>query len=101
MYAKDKFPKKDEVKIMFLQSNLEQPNRNIKSRRPWMKTNLMMDSLDPEVRSMEDADKHSEAIIAIILKEIRETYDFLEFRDAAKRIFLAGKGQGAMLTLYI
>lgn len=96
LYRQGKFPKNDDVKIMFLQSHLKQG-----SRYPWMKTNSSYSSMDPNARSIEDGDKQCESIVQIIRDEITNTYGFLSFSEAAKRIYIAGKSQGALLSLYL
>ena len=66
-----------------------------------MKTISGKSHMDPDARNMTDADMQSAAIVKIIRDEIQNTYGHLSFQDGAKRIFLAGKSQGALLSLYI
>lgn len=95
-YKAGEFPKNDDVKIMFLQSGLKQGTRT-----PWMKTNSGHSHMDPDARNITDANMQSVSIIQIIRDEIKNTYGHLSFEEGAKRIFLAGKSQGALLSLYI
>ena len=85
-----------DVKIMFLQSGLKQDGRT-----PWMKNNAGKGHMDPDARNITDADMQSESIVKIIRDEIKSTYGHLNFKEGAKRIYLGGKSQGALLTLYI
>ena len=57
--------------------------------------------MDPDARNITDANLQSESIVKIIRDEIKNTYGHLNFTEGAKRIFLGGKSQGALLTLYI
>ena len=91
-----KLVKNKNVKIMLLQSHLKQGEKN-----PWMRVLKKGQNMDPDARNLKDGEAHCEAIVKLINQEIMETYGFLPFDEGAKRVFLAGKSQGALLSIYI
>ena len=65
-----------------------------------MRINRNLDKNHPNLRSIFDANGHSEAIKEIIEREI-VYYEELEVQNPEKRIFIGGANQGATLALYM
>ena len=95
-FKSGEYNKSSDVKIMFLQSGIHSDGET-----PWMKKIPGHDHMDPDARNITDANMQSVSIVKIIKDEIANTYGHLSFEEGAKRIYLGGKSQGALLTMYI